>query len=680
MKYVFCDFETRSEADLKSVGGWNYAAHPSTEVLCFMYMPDANVSHVCSWFGKHDDLLLRLAWDSEIIFVAHNAFFEQAVWANIMVKRYNFPPIPPHRWRCTRALAWAHGLPGNLEGAVDAMKLPRKKNPDGKRLISLLCVPQKLTEKGPNNKFWSPEEKPDEFQKLYAYCEDDVSAMRGLFERLRPLPPKEQEIWTVDQIINQRGLQLDIPLIQRALLFIEYQKYDNAARFTELTGLERASLRARFQKWVGEQGIEIPNTQAGTIKRLIENPEAPPQVLEAALIYQQAQKSSLIKYEKALSMSDAQGVYREVANYAGAHTLRWTSWGAQWQNPPRPKHNIENVIAALKSSSYSDFEYIYGSVTAPLSSMIRGLIIARPGHKLYVGDYVQIEARGLAWLAGDEPKLELYRNGLDVYSSGASEVFQCEVSKKVNADKRQAYKVLELANQYYGGIGAGANFSKQYDFDPEPLYDIVWHTAGLEIQNKAKWSYDRYVKNSDPVDRLSEKAALAIDVFKQKWRIANPKIVAYWRATEDAVKTAINSGRPVQCGPVIWFTDSIFLYCRLPSGRDIVYPYPDISSEGTISYWGEAEGKFIKIYTYSGKLVENVTQALCRDFLAWALVDLERNGFPVILHLHDEAVCEVPENDERFSEFERILGQPRAWAPGFPIDVEGWIGGRYDKR
>lgn len=687
--YVFCDFETYSEADLKSVGTWNYSEHPTTDVLCFAFQATDFPSSVkyALWKPGPEDgterALRDLASDERAIFVAHNAFFEQAIWKNIMVDRYGFAPIPPERWICTRALAWAHGLPGNLEGACDALKLERRKNLDGKALIKLLCQPQPASRKNgapANGKRWTPEEKPEEFKRLYQYCVDDVLAMRGLFERLRPLPAVEQRVWQVDQRINLRGIQIDVPLLERALEFIEYQKFLNSREFLNLTGIERASLRAQFQEWVGRYNdFPIPNTQAGTIRELIANPATHNLVREAAKVYQQAQKTSLFKYEAARARMDAFGIYREVANYAGAHTLRWTSWGAQWQNPPRPKHVIENVINTLRTSSYSDFEFIYGSITAPLSSMIRGLIIPRNNKKLYVGDYVQIEARGLAYLAGDNEKLELYRGGMDVYSKGAKEVFQVEVSKKVNADKRQAYKVLELANQYGGGIGAGANFSKQYEFDPEPLYDIFWHTAHAEIKAKAEWSADRYEKNSDPVDRLSRKAALAIDVFKQKWRAANPKIVQYWSDLENAVRQAIYTRIPVVVGAVTWFVDDIFLYCRLPSGRFIIYPYPDVSSDGTISYWGDDGGKFVKQYTYGGKLSENVTQAFCRDFLAWALVDLEAAGFNPVLHLHDEAICEVDQHDKRFDRFCAILGKPREWAPGFPLDVEAWEGFRYDK-
>ena len=674
MTYVFCDFETKSKADITKVGAWNYSAHESTDVL-MLSTEYGDLANVIETPETGFQSAVALSKNPENIFVAHHAFFEQAIWANKMVPKYGAAPLPPDRWRCTRALAWAHGLPGNLDGAAKALKLTSQKRATGKDLIKFFCIPKS------DGTFNSPHDFPQKWQEFCGYCVDDVKTMRELFERLRPLPGLEQQVWTVDQIINQRGIQLDIPLLQRALLFIEYQKYENRVAFEQLTGLPRASLRAQFNEWVNRYNdTPIPNTQAGTIKALIADPSTHVLVKTAAELYQQAQKSSLIKFEKALSMSDSQGIYREVGNYAGAHTLRWTSWGAQWQNPPRPKHKIDNIIHALYNNDYKTFEWIYGSVTMPLSSLIRGLIIARPERKLYVGDYVQIEARGLAYLAGDETKLELYRQGLDVYSEGAKEVFQCEVSKKVNPDKRQAYKVLELANQYGGGIGAGANFSKQYDFDPEPLYDILWDKAHPETKGKAEWSEARYTKTALPEDRLSKKAALGIDVFKQKWRAANPKIVAYWKALEEAVKSAIYTQKPVVVGAVTWFVDDIFLYCRLPSGRDIVYPYPDVSSDGTISYWGEDNGKFVKQYTYGGKLSENVTQAFCRDFLAWAMVDLEREGFPVVLHLHDEAVCEVPMADDRFEKFKQVLSQSRQWAPGFPIDVDCWSGTRYDKR
>lgn len=722
--YVFIDFETRSEADITKVGGWLYSCHPTTEVLCCVISLADVAGNDITVLIKSNDLthahkciggaafLRSCVMDKNTIFVAHNAFFEQAVWQNIMVERHGFPSIPVERWRCTRALAWAHGLPGNLDGATKALKLPQQKQADGKRLIKLLCQPQtnKRGARPADGKFWRQHEKPEEFQKLYDYCIDDVLATRALFNRLRPLTPYEQQIWEVDQRINQRGIQLDVPLLERANAFIEYHKYQNAIEFQKLTGIDRASLRAQFQNWVniahgaywdefvefdenGEnpqtverlvptvgQSVWIDNTQAGTIKQLIANPQTLPEVKTVAELYQQAQKTSLIKYEKALTMADEYGIYREVGNYYGAHTGRWTSWGAQWQNPPRPKHKIEAVIKDIHTNSYRDFEFLYGSVTMPLSSMIRGLVIARPGKKLYVGDYVQIEARGLSYLAGDEAKLDLYRQGMDVYSQGASELFGVTVDKHNNGDKRQAYKVLELANQYGGGIRAGERFAKAYDFDPEPLFDMFWSTASEDMKRKAEWSLKNYKGNVDPVDWLSDKAALAVDLFKQRWRQANPKIVRYWEYLEDAVKAAIHTHKPVVVGAVTWFVNDIFLYCRLPSGRDIVYPYPDVSSDGSISYWGDDNGKFVKQYTYGGKLSENVTQAFCRDFLAWALVDLEMNGFPPILHLHDEAICEVDENDDRFEQFKRVLGQPRKWAPGFPIDTDCWTGVRYDKR
>lgn len=678
MTYVFLDFETKSTADITKVGGWLYSAHPSTDVLCCAF----EATCTPDWFlwrpnesGPMRNALYDLAWNPKVIFVAHNAFFEQAIWQNVMVAKYGFPEIPIHRWRCTRALAWAYGLPGNLDGACKALNLPIQKNPDGKRLIKLLCCPQK------DGSFNTPESHPADFQKLYDYCVDDVRAMRGLFNRLRPLIPQEQRVWEVDQRINQTGIQLDVPLLHRAKSFIDYHKQENAKKFRELTGIDRASLRAQFQNWVNEQSplAPIANTQASTIKQLIASEGTNAKIREAALVYQEAQKTSLIKYEKALQMIDDFGVYREVANYYGAHTGRFTSWGAQWQNPPRPKWNIQNTIDNINRYGYRDIELLYGSVTAPLSSMIRGVVIARPGKKLYVGDYVQIEARGLSWLCGDEAKLELYRGGMDVYSQGAKEVFRVEVSKHENSDKRQAYKVLELANQYGGGIGAGGRFAKAYDFDPEELYELFWNTAGLEERNKAEWSLKRWKQTATDDDRMSDRAALAVDLFKQKWRMANPKVVSFWSELENAVKAAIHTKQPVNCGPVIWFVDDIFLFCRLPSGRDIVYPYPDISSDGSISYWGEDNGKFIKQYTYGGKLSENVTQAFCRDFLAYAMVDLE-DRYPVVLHLHDEAISEVDESDDGLDEFKRIMAQPRSWAPGFPIDVDVWSGVRYDKR
>lgn len=322
--------------------------------------------------------------------------------------------------------------------------------------------------------------------------------------------------------------------------------------------------------------------------------------------------------------------------------------------------------------------------TEALSKMTRGIIVPRKGMKFYVGDFVQIEMRVLAWSAGDLEKLALAASGVDMYKRQASHLYGVAI-EDVTKDQRQAAKSGELAFQYGGGIGSMATFSKVYGVDLTPIYYSLWQSATPEEQSSAEWSYDFYMRN-EPEDPLGKPAALAADILKQRWRRSNPITVQHWANLEAATVGAIETGSCVPCGRCTWFTDDIFLYCRLPSGRDMVYPFYYLKggktsrSKKSFGYKGTKDGRFQHISTYGGKLAENETQAISRDILTQAILRLE-SCFPVAFHAHDEIISEVPDYFEsnHFDYFKQLMAHPEPWTEGIPIAIDAKEMARYGK-
>lgn len=322
-----------------------------------------------------------------------------------------------------------------------------------------------------------------------------------------------------------------------------------------------------------------------------------------------------------------------------------------------------------------------------LSSMLRGMIIPRPGCKFFVADFKQIEARVLTWSAGDNAKLELFRQGVDLYKLQASNLYGVSF-EAVTKDQRQGAKSGELAYQYEGGINAMHTFSVVYNVSLRPLYQSVWANATPEEQRKAIWSAKDYLQKHGDDDHLDHESALVADIFKQRWRATNPITKEYWRKLENAIIQAVLTGNPQRCGKSIWFTDGVFLYCRLPSGRDMVYPHFKLEqgvdrygrSKYEITYKGMDKGYYRRKGTYGGKLSENETQAISRDFMTDTIQRLEP-VFPVTFHVHDELICEVPDwyTDQHFEYFKQLCSVVPLWGEGLPLEIDADIMFRYGK-
>lgn len=320
--------------------------------------------------------------------------------------------------------------------------------------------------------------------------------------------------------------------------------------------------------------------------------------------------------------------------------------------------------------------------TEALSKMVRGIIVPRKGMKFFVGDFTQIEMRVLAWSAGDVNKLRLAASGVDMYKLQATHLYGVAL-EDVTKDQRQAAKSGELAFQYGGGIGSMATFSKVYGVDLTPIFQVLWASASPEEKNSAEWSYEFYL-SKDPDDPLKKDAGLAADILKQRWRRSNPITVQHWANLEASTVAAIESGQVISCGNSQWFTNDVFLYLRLPSGRDVAYPFyyikGGVRSKKSFGYKGTKDGRYQHISTYGGKLAENETQAISRDILTKAILRLEK-FFPVAFHAHDEIISEVPDHygEPEFAQFKSLMAYQDPWTQGIPIAIDAKEMYRYGK-
>lgn len=706
MREVCLDVETYSEADITTVGGAAYMEHPSTAPRCLYFNVDG-VTDGVHWeipdksfpMTKGKDHLTKLkrlkklAEDPDTVFVAHNVMFEYRFWHRFIVP-LGLPPLPFHRWRCTMAQARVSGLPGKLEEACKALNLPFQKNPDGKRLIKLLCVP---TKKHGRLEY---DDIPEEFEKLYKYCADDVDATVGLRAALRPLSPWEQRVWEIDQRINEQGLRMDMKLVQKASVIIAKYTAELKEEFEDVTGYEIASptQRDKFGRWLKKNGVHLLNNQANTLKKYLHNNKPATKIRRAIEIYMGANMTSLAKYKHIMKMTCRDGYMKDIAVFCGSLTGRWTSYGVQWLNLARPKMDATVVIACLQTLSVDAFCFLYdGQLPNALSSATRGMIIADEGYKFLVGDYSQIENRVLAWSAGDANKLKAFRDGQDLYCLAASNIYGREITK-ADKDERQVGKGSELGFQFGGGINAVLNTCATYGVDLRPAASGILHSANsLEIK-LAEWSYARYVRDAtrrNEPEIADYELGMAADILKQRWRKANKKTVEYWKQLEDAVVEAIETQSPVKCGKSTWFVHKRDLCCRLPSGR--VMHYPEARVKRTKKEWDEELQKevektckpYVKYrnfdpqtggygYLYGGKIAENETQAIANDVERAAMVRCEHK-FPVCYHCHDELATQVKKEDDLLAEFIALMEVKEKWMTDLPIKVGGWEDTRYGK-
>lgn len=657
MTTLHIDFETYSAADLPACGLNNYASDPTTGVHCIGWCFDDEqvelVGSASQWWPEIPDRIAAHVRAGGTV-VAHNAAFELAIWNRICVPKYGWPRLAPEQMRCTMAQAYAMSLPGSLEKASAALGITKQKDMVGARIMMQVAKPKA------DGTFWTPADDPAKFDKLYAYCKQDVEVERELDSRMMRLSPEEQALWVLDYKINQRGVRVDLASIDKAIALVEAEKTRLDKEMLKATGgvVGKCTEVQLLVKWIRAQGVEIEGLAKSDVLDALKVEDMPAAVRKALLLRQEAAKSSTAKLIAMRQRASKDGRVRGTLQYHGASTGRWAGRGIQVQNFPRPRvgtkpRHIEDIIAHLGDRDYLDM--CYGPVLDAMADSLRAMITATPGNELIAMDFSAIEARVLAWLAGQESVLDIFRTHGKIYEHAAAGIYRKDISA-VTKDERQIGKVAVLALGYGGGVGAFQSMARVY---------------GVKVED-----------------------ALA-DEIKKAWREAHPKIVRYWYELEDAAINAVELGEAcgagVQGRHVTFKKNGSFLWCRLPSGRVLCYPYPTVKQIETP--WGELKpalhfmsvngttNKWEETKTYGGSLAENITQAVARDLLAQALPRLEASGFPVVFHAHDEAVVEIPADAEAsaIEKAEHLMSVVPAWAKGLPLSAEGWRAFRYRK-
>jgi DNA polymerase len=643
------------------------------------------------WVPSLEDCppLLKEHIESGGILVAHNAAFERIIFEYIMGPRYGWPVPNLRQWRCTMAMAYAMALPGSLEEASAAVGLSERKDMSGRRLMLSMAKPRR---RNPDGTFvWWDE--PERLARLYAYCKQDVEVERALEKRLLPLRPQEQWIWFLDQEINDRGVYIDRALCEAALEVVEKAQIQLNKEMKILTdgAVSACSEVSAIVAWLRARGIPAEGLNKENINEMLAGWDMDDTARMVLLLRKESAKTSTAKVKKMLSMRADDGRMRGNLQYHGAGTGRWAARGAQLQNLPRP--TIEDVPGAidtiLSSPSPGLLSVQYGPPLSVVSDCIRGMISAPPGQVIMSADFSNIEGRVTAWGAKQEDKVQAFRafdekRGPDLYLVAAGGIFG--VSPADAKPFRQIGKVAELSLGFQGGPGAFGKMAGTYGLKIGDHYETVWNNARPEHRERAVDAWGSRGKTSG----MSEKAWVASEIIKVAWRDAHPKIVAYWYALERAAMDAVcEPGKVFNVNGIIDYRKKgSFLWCRLPSGRALCYPYPVIKT--AVTKWGEREAlhyktvdgltrKWTEKVFYGGLACENVTQAIARDVMAEAMVRVDEAGFKPTITIHDEIVCEAPKSAHALDEFERLMSTNPSWAKDLPIATNAWADIRYRK-
>lgn len=596
MKKLSCDIETFSDVDLIRCGVYKYADSPNFEMLLFAYAVDDGDVHIIDIAGGEElpEEIIQAIKSDTVVKTAYNAQFER-----VCLSRYLKLPegeyLNPQSWYCTAVQAAELALPLSLADVGSVLGLERQKMTEGKELIKYFCVPCKPTKSNGNRTRNRPCHDINKWETFKKYCMRDVDVERQIADKLKmyPISDEEHRLYVLDQIINDRGVLVDSELAEQAVKLNSIQTAVAVEQAYMITGLENPNSVTQLKQWLKENGVEIESLSKKAVKSLADETDG--DVSEMLKLRLLMAKTSVKKYEAVIRSVCSDNRVHGMMRFCGANrTGRWSGNILQPQN--LPQNHLPDLTLARDIVKDGDFEMLdmmFGNVPNVLSELIRTVLIPKPNHRFIVADFSAIEARVLAWIAGEQWRIDTFKNGGDIYCASASKMFKVPVEKHgVNGELRQKGKISELACGYGGSVGALKNMG----------------AVEMGVQE-------------------NELQGLIND-----WRNANPHIVRFWYEVGNATMKAIKEKTTVPLGKLVFAYERGILFIRLPSGRRLSYIKPRIGTNrfggDSITYMGiNSAKKWDRLETFGGKLTENIVQGTARDLLANALINAANAGY-----------------------------------------------------
>ena len=642
MKELFIDIETYSDIDLAKCGVYRYVQSINFEILLFAYSIDKGPVHVVNVKEKEPipEEVLKALTDNSVKKYAYNAVFERVC----LSKHLGYPVgmyLSPDGWFCDMIHAATLGLPLSLENVGIVLGLEKQKLSIGKSLIKYFCVPCNPTKTNGYRTRNLPHHDREKWNEFIEYNKRDVETEIEIHNRLSKFPVLDQE-WDnyhLDQRINDLGIMIDMDFVNHAIKCDEENQENNIEKAKMITGVDNPNSPKQLKEWLLEQGmIGVDSLSKADVQRLLK--DATGNVEEILRLRQDIAKSSVKKYIAMQNVVGKDSRARGLIQFYGANrTGRFSGRLIQVQN--LPQNHLEPLEEARELIRNEDLDAIlgrFGAVSTVLSELIRTAFIPKPGYRFIVSDFSAIEARVLAWLSKEEWRLELFRNGGDIYCKSASKMFGVPVEKNgVNKELRQKGKIAELALGYNGGVNALKSFG----------------AVAMGIQESE------------------------LKPMVDKWRAANPNIVRLWRMLDKVTKYVVTKRTSYECYGLKFSYERGIMFIELPSGRRLAYCKPrlGVNSFGSecITYEGIGTGKkWERIETFGGKICENIIQAVARDVLVESMMRLHKNGYKITMHIHDEVVLEVQDEVSSVEEVCRIMAITPNWAKDLPLNADGY--------
>ena len=638
------DIECFSDVDLIKCGVYAYADSPAFEILLFAYSFDGGETQIID-LAQGEKLPAEVEdaiFDVSVTKTAYNANFERTCLSKHF-GRY----IPPESWHCSAVQAAILALPRSLEDVGRVLGLDEQKMKEGKELIRYFCVPCKPTKANGGRMRNLPCHAPEKWELFKTYCKRDVDVEKSIRRKLHnfPIPESEMELYRLDQRINDRGVLVDMGLVEQAIACERLHKEIVTKRAYELTGLENPNSVAQLKGWLGDMGMEAESLSKKAVAEMIAETDG--EVEELLRLRLLMAKTSVKKYEAMeRSVCSDGGIHGMLMFYGANRSGRWSGKNVQIQN--LPKNDIPDLELArelVKKGRFEDIELLYDSTPNVLSELIRTAFIPKPGCRFVVADFSAIEARVLAWLSGEQWRLDVFTSHGKIYEASASSMFHVPMEEITKGSPlRQKGKLAELGLGFGGASGA--------------LVSMGALDMGLTEEE--------------------------LPPLVAAWRKANPHITQFWWDVDAAAIKAVREKQKTKVGKIIFEYKSGILFITLPSGRKLSYVKPRMAvnkfGRDGLTYEGISENKkWSRIETYGPKLVENIVQGTARDLLAEAMLRVEEKGYPIVMHCHDEIIAEMPEGTGSVDEMCEIMAVQPEWAEGLPLRADGYQCSFYQK-